>query len=611
MTSSSSSIFHRFLTILWILLHVRLTLAAVETLLAVGGENITLPCRGIESDDGVVLMLEWYKDDDKLVQLINDETILVEMSRHMGLQARTYALMFFRVKYEDSGSYRCVVNSNDDQNQVIRLLVQDVPDPPPSGPMFTGFTSRSINLSWDEPIDTKNSPVLHYVIHTRVGKDGDWDLDNPIRTDNNKTSWHIVDLLPYTVYSFQVTAVNKIGPSRPSEPSFRIVTLKEAPVGKPTITEIYNTSSNSVIVKWVPPPNSTLSGDLRGYKLSHRRRDGIGKINVKEGRAFYGLNEITLKNLEVFTQYIVSLLVYNSVGDGPKTTVSVMTDEGVPSQPTSLSIEAITGDSVRLKWRPPEPANGIIVAYKVYYVNNENNMTFSQEVKPVHSQMEFLLKFLSTHTRYKLYITALTKTQEGNPSDIVDFQTDVVGPSEPKIVNLSCNSTDTIYVQWLPPRIIFNQVDMYFVNIRSEHVRNFQEIMVAVNYTFPDHSLLITNLTENTLYEIKIQGASFSIVNEEKLYRGKMSESKKVILRKKCWGSNLTKGEAYVDNSINAGIVAGIIFATFCLLLSILSFVLWRKYFQASYYYLDDPPFSGFMKKTSGETYGKHFQSNQ
>lgn len=35
--------------------------------------------------------------------------------------------------------------------------------------------------------------------------------------------------------------------------------------------------------------------------------------------------------------------------------------------------------------------------------------------------------------------------------------------------------------------------------------------------------------------------------------------------------------------------VAGVVCASFALILAVLSFVLWRKYFQAAYYYLDDP----------------------
>lgn len=46
----------------------------------------------------------------------------------------------------------------------------------------------------------------------------------------------------------------------------------------------------------------------------------------------------------------------------------------------------------------------------------------------------------------------------------------------------------------------------------------------------------------------------------------------------------------YVDSTLSASVVAGVVCASFALVLAILSFVLWRKYFQAAYYYLDDPP---------------------
>lgn len=46
----------------------------------------------------------------------------------------------------------------------------------------------------------------------------------------------------------------------------------------------------------------------------------------------------------------------------------------------------------------------------------------------------------------------------------------------------------------------------------------------------------------------------------------------------------------YQEQAFNASILAGVICASFALLLAAISFLLWRKYFQAAYYYLDDPP---------------------
>ena len=43
---------------------------------------------------------------------------------------------------------------------------------------------------------------------------------------------------------------------------------------------------------------------------------------------FLSLQEYTLTGLKTYTQYLVSLRVFNPEGDGPETIVVVMTDEG-------------------------------------------------------------------------------------------------------------------------------------------------------------------------------------------------------------------------------------------------------------------------------------------
>ncbi len=41
-----------------------------------------------------------------------------------------------------------------------------------------------------------------------------------------------------------------------------------------------------------------------------------------------GVTEYTITDLAIFTQYLVSLQVVNPEGEGPRSTVVVMTDEG-------------------------------------------------------------------------------------------------------------------------------------------------------------------------------------------------------------------------------------------------------------------------------------------
>lgn len=56
---------------------------------------------------------------------------------------------------------------------------------------------------------------------------------------------------------------------------------------------------------------------------------------------------------------------------------------------------------------------------------------------------------------------------------------------------------------------------------------------VLTQYSILQH-IRITNLTKGTLYEVKVQGATRSLTESTKLYRGEFSEPRKVILQSKC-----------------------------------------------------------------------------
>ena len=61
----------------------------------------------------------------------------------------------------------------------------------------------------------------------RIGESGEWDQLPQIHTNSSITSYQMTGLLPFTIYSFRVLAVNSIGKSQPSKESYYIVTLRE------------------------------------------------------------------------------------------------------------------------------------------------------------------------------------------------------------------------------------------------------------------------------------------------------------------------------------------------------------------------------------------------
>ncbi|KYQ48871.1 Protein sidekick-2 [Trachymyrmex zeteki] len=52
-----------------------------------------------------------------------------------------------------------------------------------------------------------------------------------------------------------------------------MVTLREIPEGKPTITAAHNTSATSIYLAWKPPSRDTIHGEFLGYRIGYRRRE--------------------------------------------------------------------------------------------------------------------------------------------------------------------------------------------------------------------------------------------------------------------------------------------------------------------------------------------------
>ena len=102
---------------------------------------------------------------------------------------------------------------------------------------MTGFTSRSITLTWSSPRPSKHSPgpIADYVVTISTKGVNEEDSAEfrmssvgPLHTNSSLTRISVEGLQPYTVYAFVVQAVNSVGQSRPSKQSYPAITLMES-----------------------------------------------------------------------------------------------------------------------------------------------------------------------------------------------------------------------------------------------------------------------------------------------------------------------------------------------------------------------------------------------
>lgn len=232
-------------------------------------------------------------------------------------------------------------------------------------PIVTGFTQRSVNLSWVPSYDFHYSPILHYVVHVREGVDGGWDVTNGHMTPDNRTQYEIIGLKPFTTYSFRVLAVNSIGVGEPSPPSHYIITLRQKPDSRLSIISARNISSSAIRLEWLPPSIKEIHGEFVGYRIryvpqnpEHTPPAQQQNQSTSSSSSQYYLNSLNtaannqrqpslegplakeiivgdtketsfvIKGLQTYTLYRISVQVSNPAGDGPVAEVLAMTDEG-------------------------------------------------------------------------------------------------------------------------------------------------------------------------------------------------------------------------------------------------------------------------------------------
>lgn len=94
----------------------------------------------------------------------------------------------------------------------------------------------------------------------------------------------------------------------------------------PTIRQIRNGTEGSLLIEWEAPPPTTLHGPLVGYRLmAHELRTGAMKEWYVQGST---TRAYVLRDLNVYTKYMISVEADNNYGYSPMASMIVTTDEG-------------------------------------------------------------------------------------------------------------------------------------------------------------------------------------------------------------------------------------------------------------------------------------------
>lgn len=104
----------------------------------------------------------------------------------------------------------------------------------------------------------------------------------------------------------------------------------------------------------------------------------------------------------------------------------------------------------------------------------------------IHIIILSLFTHIGPYTEYKIIVIAFTLKYDGEPSDPVIQRTDLSGPSEPRIINLTCHSQDSIYLQWRRPTSFYNSIDFYVINYKENAYSSWQQIQLNTSAAFAE-----------------------------------------------------------------------------------------------------------------------------
>ena len=144
-------------------------------------------------------MIKYQKvgDSDWIFLLTNDSDTTYSL---YGLESSTA----YAIKIQSRNTNNLISIDSTQVAATTDAYVSPNPDPP-TNLQATISSSTAINVTWDAPVNTGDSPILnYYILYQKVG-DNYWDNYDP---GDNETSAEITNLMPSTQYNIKAVARN-------------------------------------------------------------------------------------------------------------------------------------------------------------------------------------------------------------------------------------------------------------------------------------------------------------------------------------------------------------------------------------------------------------------
>nr|XP_020469940.1 protein sidekick-1 isoform X2 [Monopterus albus] len=338
-------------------------------------------------------------------------------------------------------------------SRLIQTL-QAAPDTHPSNLTLLSATQTSLCFSWEPlPESEYNSSPETVGYRLRVWRT-DGQGDN--RTDDVKgagaaSEATVEGLNPWTQYQVQIQIYNSIG-AGPWSNTVAAHTAESVPSGPPVNVTAEAVSSTRILLTWAYLPHAQKNGVILGYKVLYSEKDSEGppSVQVAEGE---GSVSLLLGLLKKYTVYVLQVLAYTRMGDGPLSDpVTLRTREDVPGPPVRMVFPEVRLSSIRVVWQPPTNPNGIILGYQISYRFDSRDPLRWTTVEVGSTARQFTVTGLSPEQPYVFRLTARTAVGWGEEQEALVVTTERrERPQPPRKLSAPQNGVESrhLRLQWV------------------------------------------------------------------------------------------------------------------------------------------------------------------
>lgn len=377
------------------------------------------------------------------------------------------------------------------------------PDPP-EGLLPDRVTKSEVFLSWRPPRNDGGSKIIGYIIEQRHKSEKEFRELNTI--PHPHLSYTCTRLTEHEEYCFRVSAVNEVGRSEPCKAT-DFVTIGEQ-ANRPKIDlscvkdiRVRAGDDFSVNINYVGFPKPTAEFKKDDILLSNDSR-----VHIQVTEEFVSII-VTSSVREDAGQYRLRLT--NDAGYDTATFRVTVLDR--PDKPRNIYASDFAGEALTLNWSAPlEDGGSPITNYIIE--KSERGSGLWQKVSSYCTSTHVRVRNLKVNTDYDFRVYAENHygvSEPGQNEDIIKAKHPFDPPGPPsKPVELS-TTTDSITIQWNPPRNDGGSAVTGYVVEKRKTAQNWSH---ACHSTITDLTLRVSGLEENEEYEFRV--AAVNIVGQ-------------------------------------------------------------------------------------------------